>query len=217
MILLLSLQSLPSHSFRACEARRLLAPISLPTGTVGLYPGIFSFTKCLVRHLQYLLFLASQTCAHWTAWELVCAPHIHAVLDIPAPDPSFFLPWRTLFVDFIIGAWVNTFSHQIPVGILHQLGLLPHWLCVCLITASSEAIPFLHVWFVVFCRCLAGSSWRISVVFHSKTVSNDVRQSAGLIFAARFFWALGAIVFTCWRGVISVTHHSLSPSHNSSH
>ena len=34
--------------------------------TAGFCPGIFRFTRCVVRHLGYLLVLASQPCPIWT-------------------------------------------------------------------------------------------------------------------------------------------------------
>ena len=42
-----------------------------PSGAAGLCPELFSFTRCVVRHLGNFLFLASRPCLIWTvSWGL---------------------------------------------------------------------------------------------------------------------------------------------------
>ena len=163
---------------------------------VGFFPGRFSFTRWLVRNLRYFISLDSQPFPHWTSWGTVHAPRVRAVLVVPESHTSSLSPWWNVFSDFIRGKYINTRSHRIPAGVLHQSDLLPHSLDARLVGAPSAALTSLHVRFVDLSRPSDGASWRINIVLNSKVVSNYVRQSDEFLIADSSFLS--------WRLLVSL-------------
>ena len=169
--------------------------------------GIFIFRRCIVRHLQYLIFMDSHLCPQWTDLVLVRALRPFNVLVV-----TDYHIWLLSFRYILLGGFLCPFPQRYTVkhsnppdltGIPHKSVVLPCSLGVSLTSVYSESHPGLMSCFVVLSRCLDGVSKQIIILFNSE----------------KFHWcpafrripacgALGAILFPCWNFFFSANLRS---------
>ena len=132
----------------------------LPAVTGGTWPGTFTFRRCVVQHLQYLISLASQPCSHWTGWGLYMSIMPEAVFMYPIlfNEPYTLAPFywgdalfRRTFLRhhpgsrFLVHIHCGGFNHaslaEFLLGAWDYLTILQ----VCLVLSSGKQRSFVFV------------------------------------------------------------------------
>ena len=152
----------------------------MPACTSGIYPWIFIFRRCVVRHLQYLLLLASQLCPHWTTWGSVCALHTHNVLWYP--EYHIYSPMgyiHFLGVLPLLGIFYRgTNFSRLLVHLYSEVYILLIWRCIWLALNVCSLI-FGFTW--SYCKNYQPDSRLVAVILCVEEESMKVRPSAGFV------------------------------------
>ena len=76
--------------------------VYLTSGMAEFWPKIFNFTRCVVRHLGYLLPLDYQPCPIWTPWGLARFFRTRSLVG-PWSVLEVYIFYFTFFIRFIMG------------------------------------------------------------------------------------------------------------------